>query len=150
MGHGDDLDADQAHKKATGKGVDVGIIDTGIDASHPDIAPNFDGSARGTSPDIPAIDGPCEYATCIDPAELDDDGHGTHVAGTVAADDNSSASAGVAPDATLVNLRAGQDSGYFFLYETVDALTCGGRHRHRRRQHELLHRPVALQLRLQG
>ena len=31
--------------------------------------------------------------------------------------------AGVAPEATLVNIRAGQDSGYFFLGPTVDALT---------------------------
>ena len=34
--------------------------------------------------------------------------------------------AGVAPDATIVNVRAGQDSGYFFLYETVAALTYAG------------------------
>ena len=33
---------------------------------------------------------------------------------------------GVAPDATLVNVRAGQDSGFFFLYETVAALTYSG------------------------
>ena len=29
----------------------------------------------------------------------------------------------MAPEATLVNIRAGQDSGYFFLSETVNALT---------------------------
>ena len=34
--------------------------------------------------------------------------------------------AGVAPEVTLVNLRAGQDSGYFFLSATVDALTYAG------------------------
>ena len=34
--------------------------------------------------------------------------------------------AGVAPNVTLVNLRAGQDSGYFFLQPTVDALTYAG------------------------
>ena len=32
----------------------------------------------------------------------------------------------MAPDATIVNVRAGQDSGYFFLYETVAALTYAG------------------------
>jgi subtilisin family serine protease len=116
-----------AHRKATGKGVDVGIIDTGIDASHPDVAPNFDRRrSRNFTMDIPAIDGPCEVATCIDPANVDDGGHGTHVAGTVAADDNRFGIEGVAPDATLVNLRAGQDSGFFFLYETVAALTEAG------------------------
>src|SRR3954454_25193242 len=36
--------------------------------------------------------------------------------------------AGVAPKAELVNLRAGQDSGYFFLGPTLDALTYAGDH----------------------
>ena len=95
--------------------------------AHPDMAPNFDRSrSRNFTQDIPAIDGPCEYATCIDPADVDDGGHGTHVAGIVAADDNGFGIGGVAPDATLVNLRAGQDSGYFFLYETVAALVEAG------------------------
>ena len=64
--------------------------------------------------------------TCIDPADVDEGGHGTHVAGIVAAADNGIGIAGVAPDATLVNVRAGQDSGFFFLYETVAALTYAG------------------------
>ena len=76
--------------------------------------------------DIPSIDGPCEVATCIDPANVDDGGHGTHVAGTIGAARNGLGIGGVAPDATLVNVRAGQDSGYFFLYETVAALTYAG------------------------
>jgi subtilisin family serine protease len=121
------MNVDKAHKRATGRGVDVGIIDTGIDATHPDLARNFDRSrSRNFTQDIPAIDGPCEYPTCIDPANTDDNGHGTHVAGIVAADDNRFGIGGVAPDARLVNLRAGQDSGYFFLYETVAALVEAG------------------------
>ncbi|HMG42842.1 MAG TPA: S8 family serine peptidase [Acidimicrobiales bacterium] len=123
----DQIGADAAHQKATGKGVDVGIIDTGIDASHPDIAPNFDSRrSRNFTMDIPAADGPCEVPTCIDPANVDDGGHGTHVAGIVGADDNRFGVGGVAPDVNLVNLRAGQDSGFFFLYETVAALTEAG------------------------
>jgi subtilisin family serine protease len=114
---------DSAWKGATGKGVDVGIMDTGIDAGHPDIAPNFDAKrSRNFTTDIPDLDGPCEYKDCKDPANVDNDGHGTHVAGIVAAADNDFGIGGVAPDATLVNVRAGQDSGYFFLYETVKAL----------------------------
>jgi subtilisin family serine protease len=116
-----------AHRRATGRGVDVGIIDTGIDGAHPDIAPNFDAErSRNFTMDIPAVDGPCEVPTCIDPANVDDGGHGTHVAGTVAAARNAFGIGGVAPDATLVNLRAGQDSGYFFVYETVAALVEAG------------------------
>jgi subtilisin family serine protease len=118
---------DKAHQRATGRGVDVGIIDTGIDATHPDLRKNFDrGRSRNFTEDIPAIDGPCENPTCIDPADTDDGGHGTHVAGIVAADDNRFGVGGVAPDAKLVNLRAGQDSGYFFLYETLAALAEAG------------------------
>ncbi|HEV7730865.1 MAG TPA: S8 family serine peptidase [Candidatus Binatia bacterium] len=116
--------ANGAHRTTTGRTVLVGVIDTGVDASHPDIAPNFDRRrSRNFTTDIPAIDGPCEYAGCVDPADVDDGGHGTHVAGTIAAKKNKLGIAGVAPRARIVNVRAGQDSGYFFLYETVAALT---------------------------
>jgi subtilisin family serine protease len=107
-----------------GAGVLVGVIDTGIDGNHPDIAPNFSNSlSRNFTVDIPTLDGPCEYADCVDPANVDHDGHGTHVAGTIASPANGVGITGVAPEATLVNIRAGQDSGYFFLGPTVDALT---------------------------
>jgi subtilisin family serine protease len=98
-----------------------------VDASHPDIAPNFDwGLSRNFVTDIPAVDGPCEYAGCKDPVGVDDGAHGTHVAGTVAAAMNGLGISGVAPEATIVEIRAGQDSGYFFLQETVDALEYAG------------------------
>ena len=105
----------------------VGIIDTGVDGTHPDIAPNFDSElSRNFTVDIPEIDGPCAEeadASCNDPANVDEDGHGTHVAGTIGAAINGLGIAGVAPKVTLVNLRAGQDSGFFFLQPTLDALT---------------------------
>ena len=107
--------------------VTVGIIDTGVDGTHPDIAPNFDGElSRNFTVDLPEIDGPCADepdASCTDPANVDEDGHGTHVAGTIGAAINGLGIAGVAPRATLVNLRAGQDSGFFFLQPTLDAIT---------------------------
>ena len=74
------------------------------------------------------IDGPCEEPTCHDPADVDQGGHGTHVAGTVGAALNGVGVAGVAPKVDLVNLRAGQDSGYFFLQASVNALTYAGDH----------------------
>jgi len=108
-------------------GVLVGVIDTGIDGTHPDIAPNFDAAqSRNFVTDIPSIDGPCEVASCVDPANVDDDGHGTHVASTIASPVNGLGIAGVAPKVTLVNIRAGQDSGYFFLASTLAALTYAG------------------------
>ena len=111
-------------KQKGDKRVLVGIMDTGIDGSHPDIAPNFNRKlSRNFTTDIPSIDGQCEVPSCVDPVDVDDDGHGTHVAGTIAAAFNGLGIAGVAPGVTLVNIRAGQDSGYFFLQPTVDAFT---------------------------
>jgi subtilisin family serine protease len=110
--------------------VRVGVMDTGIDASHPDIAPNFDAAlSRNFTVDDPIIDGPCASdpdGSCQDPANVDEDGHGTHVAGTIGAALNGLGMAGVAPKVDLVNLRAGQDSGYFFVGPTLDALTYAG------------------------
>jgi subtilisin family serine protease len=113
--------------------VKVGIIDTDVDGSHPDIAPNFDkADSRNFTRDIPTdvtgatVDGPCEFRGCVDPVEHDDNGHGTHVAGTIAAAANGFGVSGVAPNVTIVNVRAGQDSGFFFLKPTVDALTYAG------------------------
>jgi lantibiotic leader peptide-processing serine protease len=110
----------------------VGVIDTGIEANHPDIAPNFNRElSRNFTVDDPVVDGPCEEdpdQSCEDPADVDEGGHGTHVAGTIGAPLNQIGIGGVAPRAGLVNLRAGQDSGYFFLQPTVDALTFAGNH----------------------
>ncbi|WP_235511241.1 S8 family serine peptidase [Agromyces sp. Root81] len=119
------------------KGVLVGVIDTGVDGSHPDIAPNFNAElSRNFTVDIPfdangdPIDGPCEEEadqSCEDAADVDEDGHGTHVASTIGAPINGIGIAGVAPEVSLVNLRAGQDSGYFFLQPSLDALTYAGK-----------------------
>jgi subtilisin family serine protease len=115
-------------KQKGSKKVLVGIIDTGVDGTHPDIAPNFDAKlSRNFTTDMPDIDGPCEVASCVDPANEDDNGHGSHVASTIGAPINGIGIAGVAPNVTLVNIRAGQDSGYFFLKSTLDALTYAGR-----------------------
>lgn len=123
--------ATRSHKREPGdKRVLVGVIDTGIDGKHPDIAPNFDRVlSRNFVTDLPRdskgqeLDGPCEAPGCKDPADVDDDGHGTHVASTIASPINGIGIAGVAPGVTLVNLRAGQDSGLFFLKPSIDALT---------------------------
>jgi lantibiotic leader peptide-processing serine protease len=127
---------EKAHARQQGAGVQVGIIDTGVEGSHPDIAPNFNAElSRNFTFDIPkapngeTVDGPCEEEadkSCADAPDVDDNGHGTHVAGTIGAAVNQFGIAGVAPEVDLVNLRAGQDFGYFFLQPTVDALTYAG------------------------
>jgi lantibiotic leader peptide-processing serine protease len=120
------------HTEKGSKRVLVGILDTGIDGSHADIAPNFDrGLSRNFTTDIPLVDGPCAAEpdqSCNDPNDVDENSHGTHVASTVASPINGLGVAGVAPNVTLVNLRAGQDSGFFFLQPSVDALTYAGDH----------------------
>ncbi|MGP3915275.1 S8 family peptidase [Nonomuraea sp. 10N515B] len=125
------IGADRANAKVPGsRQVLVGVIDTGIDGKHPDIAANFDHElSRNFVTDKPkddngeTLDGPCEAKDCKDPVDEDDDGHGTHVASTIAAPINGIGIAGVAPDVRLVNIRAGQDSGFFFLKPSLDALT---------------------------
>jgi lantibiotic leader peptide-processing serine protease len=124
---------DGSYKKERGsRKVLVGIIDTGVDGSHPDIAPNFNRQlSRNFTVDIPIADGPCDAEpdhSCNDPNDVDENSHGTHVASTIGSPINGLGMAGVAPDVTLVNLRAGQDSGYFFLQPSVDALTFAGDH----------------------
>jgi subtilisin family serine protease len=120
------------HTEKGSKRVLVGILDTGIDGNHPDIAPNFDRAlSRNFTVDVPLVDGPCAAepdASCNDPNDVDENSHGTHVASTVASPINGLGVAGVAPNVTLVNLRAGQDSGFFFLQPSVDALTYAGDH----------------------
>ena len=124
----DMLNRSAAHAIESGdKRVTVGIIDTGVDGNHPDLKANFDSAkSRNFTTDIVGIDGPCEYAGCVDPADVDDNGHGTHVAGTIGAALNGLGVSGVAPDVTLVNVRGGQDSGYFFLGPVTSALTYSG------------------------
>ncbi|SDI08888.1 Subtilase family protein [Nonomuraea jiangxiensis] len=125
------IGADRAHAKAPGsRQVLVGVIDTGVDGKHPDIAPNFNRElSRNFVTDEPKdalgeeLDGPCEAAGCKDPVDEDDDGHGTHVASTIASPINGIGVAGVAPGVQIVNIRAGQDSGFFFLKPSLDALT---------------------------
>ncbi|GAB2905975.1 S8 family peptidase [Nonomuraea fastidiosa] len=125
------IGADRANAKVPGsKKVLVGVIDTGVDGKHPDIAPNFNRElSRNFVTDRPkddygeTLDGPCEARDCKDPVDVDDDGHGTHVASTIASPINGIGIAGVAPGVQIVNIRAGQDSGFFFLKPSMDALT---------------------------
>lgn len=123
-----DADRSGSHRLQQGsRDVRVGVIDTGLEADHPDIAGNLNRDlSRNFTTDDPVIDGPCEAEadrSCQDTPFEDPGGHGTHVGGIIGAPLNGIGIGGVAPRVELINLRAGQDSGYFFLQPTVDALT---------------------------
>ncbi len=114
-----------------GEGARIGDMDTGIDLTHGDIMPNVDLAAScvflyATTPT--AL--PAEQVTpgdCSNKAALQDyAGHGTHTAGIMAAPINGMGTAGVAPEATIVVLKAGTAEGFFFTQSVVDALRYAG------------------------
>lgn len=115
---------------ATGAGVTVGVIDSGVDMNHPDVAPNLDvdRSCSFIYDDTPTAD-PAEVANgdCSNKAAVQDfNGHGTHVASTIAAPVNGIGIAGVAPEATIVALKACTEVGYCFADSTAAALRYAG------------------------
>lgn len=119
-----------SYATATGDGVTVGIIDSGVDFTHPDIAPNLDveRSCSFIFDDTPTAN-PAEIANgdCSNkPAVQDLSGHGTHTASTVAAPINGIGIAGVAPDATIVALKACTEEGYCFADSVAAALRYAG------------------------
>jgi subtilisin family serine protease len=105
----------------------VGVMDTGIEAWHPDLKRRVDRSlSKSFVRDIPQVDGPCRREkdeSCEDPPLTDPVGHGTWVASAIAARYDGFGISGVAPGVKLVSLRALQDSGYIFLQPFVDGLT---------------------------
>jgi lantibiotic leader peptide-processing serine protease len=114
-----------------GAGASVGILDTGVDFTHPDIAPNLD---LGLSCSFITPTNPVAIPQDIDPtgqcltksATQDFFGHGTHVAGIVGAPINGLGVAGVAPEATLVSLKVCATGGFCFTKEVTDALIYAG------------------------
>ena len=87
-----------------GSGFSVAVIDTGIDTNHPLLAPNYVAGFDFVDNDS-------------DPS--DPDGHGTHVAGTIGATDET---IGVAPDVDLIGLRVLDENGGGSLLEVEEAL----------------------------
>ena len=121
---------DANYAKATGKGVKVGVIDGGVDVNHPDIAPNLDLSLSCSFifDDTPTAD-TSEIANgdCSNKAAVQDlGGHGTHVASTIAAPVNGIGIAGVAPEATIVALKACTVDGFCFADSVAAALRYAG------------------------
>jgi subtilisin family serine protease len=115
------IHAPEAHVTNGGSSsVVVGDIDTGLDFTHPDLAANVDFA---------------DSASCIGgvpnqspSAWMDDNGHGTHTAGTIAAAKNGIGIVGVAPNVRIAGIKAGDAAGFFFPEAVVCAFMWAGTH----------------------
>jgi subtilisin family serine protease len=119
------IKADQSRASQAGSPkVDVGILDTGIDGAHLDFvsggASNVD-CARGadfTAPPGPGIGSP---VACVD-----NNFHGTHVAGIIAARANGHGVVGVAPNVSLVPIKVCDADGHCYASDVVEGITYAG------------------------
>ena len=126
---GSDISAVSAWALTLGRPeIVVGVIDTGVDYNHPDLAnsmwvnpgeiPNngIDDDGNGWVDDVHGMDG---FDDDGDP--MDEQRHGTHVAGTIAASDNNQGVVGVAPNVKIMALRFLGPNG---SGSTSDAIKC--------------------------
>ena len=90
-----------------GAGVNVAIIDTGIDYTHLDLYDNFDRELLGY-----------DFANG-DSDPMDDNGHGTHCAGIVAAEDDGAGVVGVAPEAYLYAVKVLDNTGSGYWSDVI-------------------------------
>ena len=101
------IGAGVVHAYNKGTGIKVAIIDTGIDWNHPDLNANYKGGYDFVNRDN-------------DP--MDDNGHGTHVAGIVAAEDDDSGVVGAAPEVALYALKVLNATGSGSYSDVIAAL----------------------------
>ena len=101
----------QAWNYITGsRNVSIAVLDTGVDSNHPDLSNNID-SANGYN----VIEGNSDY--------IDRNGHGTHVAGTIAANTNNGTGvAGVMWDSNIVPVKVLGDGGSGSLWHIADGI----------------------------
>ncbi|MEV8590461.1 S8 family serine peptidase [Streptomyces sp. NPDC051180] len=116
------IKADQAWAVTTGSAtVKVGVLDTGVDDQHQDIAPNFNAADSAS----------CAYgkADTRTGAWRDVGTHGTHVAGTIAAAKNGKGVIGVAPGVKISSVRIAEPtSSLFFAENTICGFVWAGDH----------------------
>ena len=115
--------------RATGDGVKVGVIDGGIDFTHPDLdnidvglSCSFIFSTTPTADPSEVANGDCSNKAAVQDLQ----GHGTHVATTIAGALDGTGIVGVAPDATIVGLKACTIIGFCFVDSVAAALRYAG------------------------
>ncbi|MEV7779830.1 S8 family serine peptidase [Kitasatospora sp. NPDC088351] len=118
------IGADKAHKISLGsRNVTVGVLDSGIDALHEDLAPNVDASQS-----VSCIDGgkPNTDWNAWQPTSSD---HGTHVAGTIAAAKNGKGVVGVAPNVKLAAVKVVDEGGFIYPEYAICGFVWAGEHK---------------------
>lgn len=108
----DQIDAELAWSNSTGKGVEVAVLDTGIDYNHPDLDDNVKGGV--------SVVGLRESTKPRD--WKDKNGHGTHCAGIIAAEDNEIGAVGVAPNASLYAVKVLRNDGRGTYSDMIDGI----------------------------
>ena len=99
----------EAWQRATGQGVTVAVVDSGVDATHPDLAEQV----------LPGGD----FITGLEGTAVDPHGHGTHVAGTIAAlAGNGAGIAGVAPQARILPVRVLGANGSGYMSDVANGI----------------------------
>lgn len=118
------IKADQAIEVDDGSSrVTVGVLDSGIEASHPDLASQVDADQSVNCTDAGRPD---LSATGWLPTTSD---HGTHVAGTIAAAQNGTGIVGVAPGVRLASVKVVNDDGFIYPeYAVCGFVWAGLRH----------------------
>ena len=115
------IHAPEAHAITGGSpDVLVGDIDTGLDYTHPDLAANVDDAASANCVSGAPVQGKV--------AANDDNGHGTHTAGTIAAASNGIGIVGVAPNVKIAGIKAGNAAGFFFPEAVICSFMWAGTH----------------------
>lgn len=110
-----DINILDAWSRSTGAGVTVAVLDSGVEASHPDLVgqvlSGFNTTGDGRSP------------------QDDANGHGTHVAGTIAAVRNNGIGvAGVAPDAKILPVTVLDEDGGGYVSDVADGISWAADH----------------------
>lgn len=112
----------EKYGNTAGEGVVVAVIDTGVDYNHEDLQDNIWTNSAEVSGTTGADDDNNGYVddvhgiNLIDPNEtpMDDHGHGTHVAGIIAMENNNVGGVGIAYKSKIMPIKAGGSDGTFY------------------------------------
>lgn len=99
--------APEAWKRSTGARVKIGVIDTGIDFSHPDLQHAIGGGINLINRHM---------------LPIDDNGHGTHISGTIAAASQQAGIIGVAPHASIYAVKAFDHNGNSYVSDIIQGI----------------------------